>query len=179
MTALSPAVGTWQIDPSHSTVGFSVRHAMVATVRGAFTEFSGTITAPDDSSAVVDVTIQAASVDTGNHDRDEHVRSADFFNVAENPTWTFHANQVQAIDGEEFELVGTLTANGVAKEVTLAAEFLGTATDPFGQERAGFSATTTILRTDFGLTWNAALETGGVLVSDKVRITLDISAIRA
>lgn len=176
---INVAPGTYAIDPSHSEVAFTVRHAGIAKVRGAFSEFEGTIVVSEDQAAsTTDVTVQLGSVDTRSEQRDEHLRSADFFNVEENPTMTFSTTSVAIEDEEEFTLTGELTLNGVTKPVEIEAEYTGAATDPYGQERIGFSGTTTLSRKDFGLTWNAALETGGVLVSDKVTVLLEVSAIK-
>lgn len=168
--------GTYDIEPSHSEVGFTVRHAGISKVRGQFTEFAGELTVAEnflESSARV--TIQSASVDTRDANRDNHLRSADFWDAENNPEWTFVSTSVEG-DPAEFVLHGDLTINGVTKQVDLAVEFNGAATDPFGQARIGFSAKTTISRKEFGLTWNAALETGGVLVSDKVTIAIEVEA---
>jgi polyisoprenoid-binding protein YceI len=179
-TSLEPTTGTWVIDPSHTRVGFSAKHAMIAKVRGQFAEFSGSLTldgsAPEASKAAV--TIAAASISTGSDDRDDHLRSDDFLAVDEFPEITFVSTGVRHTGGDDFVLVGDLTIRGTTLPVELAVELEGLATDPFGNERIGFSGSTTINRKDFGLTWNAALEAGGVLVSDKVTISLDVSAIR-
>ena len=179
-TSLEPTTGTWAIDPSHTRVGFSAKHAMIAKVRGQFSEFSGSLTldgsAPETSKAAV--TIAAASISTGSDDRDAHLRSDDFLAVDEFPEITFTSTGVRHSGGDDFVLVGDLTIRGTTLPVDLAVELEGLATDPFGNERIGFSGSTTINRKDFGLTWNAALEAGGVLVSDKVTISLDVSAIR-
>ena len=179
-TSLEPTTGTWAIDPSHTRVGFSAKHAMIAKVRGQFAEFSGSLTldgsAPEASKAAV--TIAAASISTGSDDRDAHLRSDDFLAVDEFPEITFVSTGVRHTGGDDFVLVGDLTIRATTLPVELAVELEGLATDPFGNERIGFSGSTTINRKDFGLTWNAALEAGGVLVSDKVTISLDVSAIR-
>jgi polyisoprenoid-binding protein YceI len=170
--------GTYVIDTSHSEVAFSVRHAGVAKVRGQFREFAGSILIGEnlaDSSA--QASIVASSVDTGDAKRDGHLRSADFFAVDERPEWSFTSNAVKA-DGNDLVLAGDLTINGVTKPVELGVEFNGSATDPYGMERVGFSAETEISRKDFGLTWNVALEAGGFLVGDKARISLEVSAVK-
>jgi polyisoprenoid-binding protein YceI len=178
---LAATTGTWVIDPSHTRLGFSVRHAMVTTVRGQFDQFEGSLVLdgedPGKSSATV--TIQTASIATGSEDRDNHLRSPDFFDADQFPTMTFAATDVVAHNDEDFEMAGLLTLHGVTQPVTIKAEYQGLVTDPFGNERIGFAGQTQINRKDFGLSWNAALETGGVLVGDKVKITLDISAIKA
>ena len=180
MTALPSGLtsGSYAIDPSHTSASFSVRHAGIAKVRGTIAVTDGTITVGDDlESSSVTATLDAASVSTGNADRDAHLRSADFWHAEERPTWTFESTSITA-DGDDYVIAGNLTINGVTKPVELETEFTGTATDPFGNSRAGFEAELEIKRADFGLTWNAALETGGLLVGDKVKISLDVSAIR-
>ena len=162
--------GTWALDPTHSEVGFVARHLMVSKVRGSFTDVSGTVTVKDDvTDSVADVTIKTASVSTGTADRDGHLRSADFFDVETFPEMTFVST---GFDGET--LTGDLTIKDVTKPVTLDVEFNGVATDPWGNEKAGFEATADINRTDWGLTWNANLEKGGVLVSEKIKLVLDV-----
>ena len=170
--------GTYAIDPSHTTAAFSVRHAGIAKVRGTIAVTGGTITVGEDlESSSVTATLDAASVNTGNADRDNHLRSADFWAADERPTWTFESTSITADDGD-YVIAGDLTINGVTRPVELETEFAGTATDPFGNARAGFEAELEISRADFGLTWNAALEAGGFLVGDKVKISLDVSAIQ-
>lgn len=170
-------VGVYDIDVAHSVLGFSVRHAGVARVRGTFEGFSGVISVNEDFSASnVEVEIDAASVQTGQEGRDEHLRSADFWNVEENPTWTFRSTSVEG-SGEEFVVHGEFTANGVTQPVALATEVEGVGNGPDGKLRMGLSASTTISRKDFGLTWNVALEGGGLMVSDRVRIQLDVAAV--
>ena len=180
MTNLSNVSGTWNLDVAHTRVGFSAKHAMVTTVRGAFADFEGSLVldGDDPSRSRADVTIQAASFNSGNEQRDGHVRSADFLDVENHPTLTFHSTDVRA-DGEDFVLVGDLTIRGTTRPVEIAVELEGVEKDPFGNQRIGFSGETTISRKDFGLTWNVPLDSGGWLVSDKVKITLDVSAVRA
>ena len=171
---------TYVIDADHSTLGFTIRHAGIGKTRGQFDEFNGTIEVADDSTptgSTASATIKAASVNTRNNDRDNHLRSADFFDVETYPEWTFATTGVSG-SKESSTLTGDLTIHGVTKSVDLEVEFLGAATDPFGNDRAAFEASTVISRKDFGLTWNAALEAGGVLVGDKVTITLEIEAIK-
>jgi polyisoprenoid-binding protein YceI len=179
-TTLEQTTGTWTIDPSHTRIGFSAKHAMVATVRGQFAEFSGALTldgsAPEKSSA--EVTITTSSISTSSEDRDNHLRSGDFLDVETHPEITFRSTGVRFTGGDDFVMLGDLAIRGTARPVELKVELEGLATDPFGNERIGFSGETTISRKDFGLTWNVALEAGGVLVSDKVKITLDVSAIK-
>lgn len=170
--------GTYTIEHDHSEVGFQVRHAGIAKVRGKFAEYDGTIAVAEDlAQSNVQVEIRTASIFTGSDARDAHLRSADFFDAENNPTLTFTSTEVRG-DGEDLTVVGDLTINGVTRPVELEAEFNGAATDPFGNQRIGFEAKTKINRKDFGLTWNAALETGGVLVSDQVTILLDVSAVK-
>lgn len=179
-TVAPELAGTWDIDPAHSGVEFSVRHAMVATVRGRFNGFSGTIEVGNEpAGSTTDVTIEAASIDTGNGDRDNHLRSPDFLDVERFPTLRFQTTRVAAGEEEgEYRVFGYLTIRDMTREVELAATYNGTSTDPWGNLRAGLEAATTIYRKDWGLTWNAALEAGGVLVGDKVKVTLDISAVK-
>jgi polyisoprenoid-binding protein YceI len=179
-TTLDQLTGTWTIDTAHSRLGFSVRHAGIATVRGAFTGFEGELVldAAVPANSTAKATIQAATFSTGNEQRDGHVRSADFLDVENYPTLTFASTEVRT-KGDDYVLVGDLTIHGVTKPVEIAVEVEGQATDPFGNSRVGFSGETQINRKDFGLTWNAALETGGLLVGEKVKITLDISAIKS
>lgn len=179
MTDITAVNGTFTIDPAHSRLGFVTRHAMITKVRGSFDEFAGTASGngSDASSVSVEVTAQTASFTTGNADRDAHVKSADFLDVENHPTMTFRSTSA-AIKDDVLELTGDLTINGVTKCLTIPFEFGGEALDPFGNTRIGFEGRTKISRTDFGLTWNAALETGGVLVSDDVALELEISAIK-
>ena len=179
MTDVSTTTGTWTLDPSHTRLGFAAKHAMVTTVRGAFLEFEGSLTLDGDvpANSSANLVIQAASFDSGNGQRDGHVKGADFLDVENYPTLTFVSTNVRQ-DGNDFVLVGDLTIRGTSRPVEIAVELEGVDKDPFGNERIGFSGETTISRKDFGLTWNVALESGGILVSDKVKITLDVSAIR-
>lgn len=171
--------GTYTIDPAHTEAGFVARHAMVAKVRGRFSEVSGTITVAENiEDSTVHAVLKTASVDTGNADRNAHLRSADFFDVENNPEITFVSTAVRVTGDNEAVIVGDLTIGGVTKPVELEAEYEGTAQDPFGNVRAGFSASTEVEREEWGLTWNAALETGGVLVSKKIKLQLEVSAIR-
>lgn len=169
---------TYAIDKMHSEVAFQVRH-LLTKVRGRFSEFSGTVVFdpdhPGQSSA--SLTIDAASVDTGTPDRDRHLRSDDFFAVGTHPTLTFTSSQVVKTGDDTYDVAGTLTIRGVAKEITLPVTYLGTAKDPWGNVRSGFETSLMLNRKDFGLTWNAALETGGMLVGDEVRINLSFQAI--
>lgn len=171
--------GTYTLDPTHSQANFTVRHAGISKVRGSLAVSGGTITVGDEIEAsTVQAELDAASVSTGDANRDAHLKSADFWDAESRPTWTFRSTGVAAESGE-IAVVGDLTINGVTKPVQLETEFQGSATDPFGNHRVGFEASTQISRKEFGLTWNAALETGGVLVGDKITIALDLSAIKA
>jgi polyisoprenoid-binding protein YceI len=178
-TILQQTTGTWTIDPTHTRVGFSVRHAGIATVRGSFEDVEGTLVLDGENPAAskVEARITAASFTSHNVQRDEHIRSADFLDVVTYPTLSFSATEIRQ-DGEDFVLAGDLTIRDVTRPVTLGVELEGVAVDPFGNTRVGFSAETQISRKDFGLTWNVALEGGGVLVGDKVKITLDVSAVK-
>lgn len=171
--------GTWVLDPSHSEIGFTARHAMITKVRGKFTEFEGTIVidGANPSNSTASFTAQLGSIDTGSEQRDGHLKSADFFDVDNNKTLEFKSTSVK-VDGDDFELVGDLTIKGATQSVKIKGELTGLAKDPFGNERAGFEGKTEISRKDFGLTWNVALETGGWLVSDEIKIHLDLSAIK-
>ncbi|MGE0731723.1 MAG: YceI family protein [Acidimicrobiia bacterium] len=169
--------GTWMIDPVHSEVGFTIRHMMVSKVRGAFRTFSGSVvTAPDPLQSTVSADVELASVDTGNADRDNHLRSADFFETEAHRTMSFRSTSIREDDGE-LVLVGDLTLRGVTRPVELALEIGGFGPDAFGGTRAGFSATGEIKRSDFGLEYNAVLETGGLVLSDKVTINLEIQLV--
>lgn len=168
------STGIWAIDASHSEVGFTVRHLMVSKVRGSFSGIAGTIAVAEDG-IKVDATIDATSINTRDENRDGHIRSADFFDIENHPTWTFTSTTVKG-SGNDFTLVGDLTLRGVTKSVELAVEFVGVNTDPWGNTKAGFEASGKISRSAFGVEWNAALETGGVLVGDEVKIELNIQA---
>ena len=173
----SYTAGTWDIDPVHSEVSFSVRHMMVSKVRGRFGSFTGQIvTGEDVTGSSVSATIDATSIDTNNEQRDNHIRSADFFDVANHPIWTFASSLVRVEDGE-LRVDGELTIKGVTRPVTLSLEVEGFGPDPYGGTRAGFSATTTINRADFGVDISMPLDGGGVVVGDKVTINLEIEAV--
>jgi polyisoprenoid-binding protein YceI len=178
--SLKRATGTWTIDPTHTRVGFSAKHAMVTTVRGQFGDFSGSLNLDggDPARSSADINISAGSIDTGNTDRDAHLRSGDFLDADGYPGLSFRSTGVRYEGGSDFVMLGDLTIRGESRPVELAVELEGLATDPMGNERIGFSGNTTISRKDFGLVWNVALEAGGVLVSDKVKISLDVSAIK-
>jgi|SRR5579875_1095273 polyisoprenoid-binding protein YceI len=169
--------GTWAIDPVHSEVGFTVRHMMVSKVRGRFTKFDGQIiTAENPLDSQVTATIDVASISTGDENRDNHLRSSDFLDVAHHPTMTYRSTGVRR-DGDRFIVDGELTLRGVTRAVPLVVEVNGFGPDGYGGTRAGFSATAEINRRDFGVNWNAALDNGGVVVGDKVTINLEIEAI--
>ena len=177
--AVEDISGDYTLDVAHSRLGFSARHAMVTTVRGTFKDFDGTATidAANPAASRVNLTIDAGSVDTGSADRDGHLQSGDFFDVDTHKQLTFVSTKVER-DGDEWQITGDLTIKGVTKPVTIVFEETGSARDPFGNLRVGFEGSTSINRKDWGLTWNAALETGGVLVSEKIKLEFDVSAIR-
>jgi polyisoprenoid-binding protein YceI len=169
--------GTWNIDPVHSEVGFLVRHRMVSKVRGKFTKFEGEIvTAENPLDSRVTATVDLSSIDTGNPDRDNHLRSADFFEVEKDPTMTYRSTGIRA-EGEDFLIDGELTLKGVTKPLSLRVELGGFGPDPYGGTRTGFSAIGEIKRSDFGVDFNAVLETGGVVVGDKISLILEIEAV--
>ena len=173
---------TWVIDPTHSTVEFSVKHMMIATVKGRFGQFEGKIIAdPNDlSGASAEVEIDAQSIDTKVQDRDQHLRGADFFDVEKYPKITFRSTDIQPKAGQsgEYRLTGDLTIRGITRPVTLDVTYNGHGKDPWGGERIAFSAEGVINRKDFGLNWNTVLESGGVLVGDQVKLSIDVEAIR-
>jgi polyisoprenoid-binding protein YceI len=182
--AVADITGDYTLDVSHTRLGFSARHAMVTTVRGQFQDYTGHahIDTANPAASKVEVTIQAGSIDTGNADRNGHLVSPDFFDVANNPELTFVSTEVErhSDSGETtWVITGDLTIKGVTKPVTIEFEQTGSARDPFGNLRVGFEGSTAINRKDWGLTWNAALETGGVLVSERVKLDFDISAIQS
>lgn len=166
--------GTWRLDPTHSTIAFTVKHLMISKVRGTFETFDVTVTTSEDPSQnTIEATIDVASVNTKQEQRDAHLRTSDFFLVDEHPTMTFRSTG-GTWNGDEFTIVGDLTLRGVTKEVTLTGELGGVTTDNYGRTKAGASATTTINRHDFGVSWNNALEAGGMTLGDDVKIDLDI-----
>ena len=177
-TAIADITGNYTIDPAHTRLGFVARHAMVTKVRGHFKEFGGTahVDSAVPSNSKVDITINAASVDTGSADRDGHLTSADFFGVESSPEITFSSTDVTR-EGTEWTITGDLSIKGTTKSVTIDFEEVGTARDPFGNLRLGFEGSTTINRSDWGLSFNAVLDTGGVLVSEKIKLEFDVSAI--
>lgn len=178
MTQLNELKGTFTLDPSHSEIGFVTRHAMVTKVRGSFTEFSGTATTgPNLQDASIEVSIDVASVNTRSEDRDAHLRSADFFDVENFPTIRFVSTSIEA-DGDDLQVTGNLTIKDVTRPVTIPFEYNGQVVDAYGATRVGLNGSVQVLRSDFGLTWNVALEAGGVLVSDKVTLDFDIAAVK-
>lgn len=179
--ATATATGTYAIDPTHSHIGFVARHAMVTKVRGSFDEFegSGHFDAEQPERSQLQLRIQATSIDTRNEDRDAHLRSNDFFDMETYPTITFTSTSVEAVGGNHYRVTGDLTIKGVTKAVSVDFEYTGTAVDPFGNHRLGLEGTTTINRKDWGVNWNTALEAGGVLVSEKITLEFEVSAIHA
>jgi polyisoprenoid-binding protein YceI len=177
---LAALTGEYTLDPAHSTIGFVARHAMVTNVKGSFQDFSGTLylDGSDPSKSTASIDVRMDSIETGSADRDNHLKSSDFFRIDEHPTMTFRSTRAEALGGDEYRITGDLTILGTTKPITIELEFNGAAKDPFGNERVGFEGKAEILRSEWGLTWNAALETGGVLVSDKIKLVFDISAIK-
>ena len=179
-TATHTKTSTWTIDPTHSIAEFAVKHLVVTTVKGRFRDLEGTIeideAQPENSS--VEAKIAVASVDTNVEDRDKHLRSDDFFNAEQFPYLTFRSTRIERLGEERFKLIGELTIRDVTKEVDLDGEYEGQIADPWGNQRAAFTATTQISRKEFGIRWNQALETGGAVVGDNVKITLHLEAVR-
>ena len=171
----------WAIDADHSSVDFSIRHMMIANVKGTFHNFSAVVEADvtDLSDATIDFNVELSSIDTRNKDRDAHLTSADFFDVEKYPEMTFRSTTIKNNGQGEYDVTGDLTIHGITKPETFSVTFEGQGKDPWGNEKVGFSAQGTINRADFGLTWNSALETGGVLVGDKVKVNLQIEASKA
>jgi polyisoprenoid-binding protein YceI len=179
-TAILPETSTWQLDASHSSIGFSVKHLMIATVKGSFGKYDVSFSGDEDnlSKATVTAKIETASINTGNDQRDGHLRSPDFFDAEKFPEITFTGTKIIGNAFGDFKLVGDLTIRGVTKEITLDATFEGRAKDPWGNARLGYAAKGKINRSEFGLSWNQALEAGGVVVSDEVKISIDASFVR-
>jgi polyisoprenoid-binding protein YceI len=180
-TTLSTVVpaGTWSVDPAHSKVGFAVKHMGIATVRGEFTEFEGTLEIGEDlATAKAYGTVKVQSVDTNESQRDDHLRSPDFFDQEQHPELRFASTRIEALDDEEFRITGNLTLHGVTNEVVLHADVQGTDIDPWGNERVGLEITGQLSRGDYGMKFNQALGSGNMLVADKVKLALDISAVK-
>jgi polyisoprenoid-binding protein YceI len=180
-TTVTPALaeGTWTVDPSHSSVEFQVKHMGIATVKGFFSEFEGKLEVADDGAVRAVGAVKAASVNTRNPQRDEHLRSLDFFDVESHPELRFESTAVEELDEGRYRIAGDLTIRGVTRPVEFDAVSAGIEQDPWGNTRVGLEAVGEIVREDFGLTWNQALESGGVLVGRKVKILLDLSAVKA
>ena len=178
--ALTDLTGDYVLDATHTRIGFVARHAMVTKVRGSFQDFAGTahLDAEEPTRSYAELTIQVASITTGNDQRDEHLRNNDFFDAPQFPTITFRSTGAQALGDDAYRLHGDLTIKGITKQVSIDFELTGTAKDPYGNLRAGFDGKAVISRSDWGVSWNAALETGGVLVSDKITLEFDVSAIQ-
>ncbi|MFJ5123308.1 YceI family protein [Kitasatospora sp. NPDC088548] len=178
---LGHLTGDWAIDTTHSEVGFSVRHAMVTNVKGRFTEYDGKLhldgTTPGNSTA--ELVIKVASIDTNQTQRDEHLRTGDFFAAETHPEIRFRSTSAERLRGDSYRLTGELTIKGTTRPIVLDLDYTGSATDAYGAERVGFEGTAVLDRTDWGLTYNAALETGGVLIGEKVKLSFDISAVKA
>jgi len=178
-TATLVPTGTWAVDPAHSKVGFAVKHMGIATVRGEFTDYEGTLEIGEDlSTARAHGTVKVASVDTSEPQRDGHLRSPDFFDEAQFPELTFESTQVESLDDETFRITGNLTIHGVTQEITLDAVVEGTDVDPWGNDRVGLEVVGKLSRGDYGMKFNQVLGSGNMLVSDKVTLTLDISAVK-
>jgi polyisoprenoid-binding protein YceI len=179
-SALDDVTGDYVVDVAHTRIGIRARHAMVTTVRGAFTDFAGEarLRPADPPSSSVTMRIRTASIDTGNADRDAHLRSADFLDVETYPEMVFRSTGIEQLDDDLYSVTGDLTIKDVTQPVTVDFTMTGSALDPFGNLRVGFEGALALLRSDWGLTWNAALETGGWLVSDRIQIEFDVSAIR-
>ncbi|MDQ4488952.1 YceI family protein [Sinomonas sp. ASV486] len=177
----SSLAGEWKFDPAHTRLGFSTRHAMVTKVRGAFNDVEGVINVDVDepTNSSVNVVIQVKSIDTRNAQRDEHLRTNDFFDAPHHPEITFVSKRIDQVEENSFIVNGDLTIRGVTKEIAVPIEFIGIETDPFGNMRAGFEGSRRIDRKDFGVNWNAGLDSGGVLVSDRILLEFEISAIKS
>jgi polyisoprenoid-binding protein YceI len=178
--SLAELTGTYVVDPAHSRIGFVARHAMVTKIRGSFREFEGRahLDADDPSTSRFELTIQAASIDTGNADRDGHLRSNDFFDMASHPEIRFVSTAVEAAGADTYKVTGDLTIRAVTKPVTFDVEYTGTAVDPFGNVRVGLEGSARVNRKDWGVSWNVALEAGGLLVSEHVVLDFEVSLIR-
>jgi polyisoprenoid-binding protein YceI len=170
--------GTWTVDPAHSNVEFSVKHLGIATVRGAFNDFEGSFVVGEDGNARARGTVQAASIDTNEDQRDTHLRSEDFFHAEVHPELSFESTEIRPLDEDSFLIHGDLTMRGVTHPIVLDAEVQGTEIDPWGNERVALEASGQLNRSEWGMTFNQALGSGNMLVSDKVKLTLDVSAIK-
>ncbi|MCF2530829.1 YceI family protein [Yinghuangia soli] len=177
---LSELTGSYTIDPAHTRIGFSARHAMITKVRGAFNDFTGTayLDGDDPTKSSASVTIQAVSIDTRNEQRDGHLRTNDFLDAPNFPEITFSSTGVERLGDTTYRLIGDLTIKGVPRPISVDFEFEGAARDPYGNVRVGFEGSVVISRKEYGMTWNATLETGGVLVSDKVTLEIEVSAVK-
>ena len=180
-TTTSVQTGTYNVDPSHTRIGFVARHAMVTKVRGAFKEFegSGDFDADDPTASKLQLTIKADSIDTGNADRDAHLRGNDFFDMEQYPEITFTSTAVEKVDAEHYNVTGDLTIKGVTRPITIPFEVSGPVQDPWGNQRIGLEGKVEVNRKDWGVTWNVALEAGGILVSEKVTLEFDVAAVKA
>lgn len=174
--AITP-VGTWKVDVAHSSVGFEVKHMMIATVRGRFDDFEGSLSLDDAGQARVQGVIRTASINTNESQRDEHLRSPDFFDAVTYPEIRFSSDRIEHVRGDHYRIQGSITIKDVTREIQLDAEAAGVGTDPWGNQRAAVRAVGELDRTDFELRWNQALETGGILVGDKVKLVVDVSAV--
>ncbi|ASV31472.1 MULTISPECIES: YceI family protein [Flavobacteriaceae] len=168
----------WAIDPTHSEITFKVKHLMISNVKGEFKTFQGTIDGEDFTKATISANIDASSISTNNDDRDTHLKSPDFFEVEKYPEITFVSKSIKKVDDDEYQLVGDLTIKGTTKEITLDTEFGGYMKDPYGNEKAGFSINGKLNRKDFGLNWNAALEAGGVMVGNEIKINAEVQFVK-
>jgi len=179
-TATPTSLTTWAIDPVHSIAEFGIKHMMIATVKGRFGALSGMVRfdGADPTTGSVEVSIEVASITTNEAQRDGHLRSPDFFHAEQHPTMTFRSTRVEQVEGDAYRVHGELTIRDVTKPITLDMTYEGQITDPYGKRRAGFAAETTLNRGDYGLTFNQVLETGGVMVGDKVKVALHIEAVR-
>lgn len=179
LTQTSDLTGTWDIDQAHSTVGFAVKHMGVSTVRGEFSEFEGTIEIGDDlTSSQISGAVDAGSVNTNNSQRDEHLRSADFFDAESNPKLSFESSRIEQLDEDNLKVVGDLTLNGTTREIEIDAELVGVGTGAQDEERIGIEATAELSRKDYGMKFNAALGSGNAVVADKVKLVLDVAAVK-
>lgn len=172
------ATTKWILDPTHSELGFKVKHLMISNVKGNFTQFEASIDGDDFTKSSVNVTIDVASISTNNTDRDNHLKSADFFDAENHSQIIFKGNSLSKIDDENYTLSGTITIKGISKDISLNVEYGGTNKDPWGNEKMAFAVNGKLNRSDFDLTWNAALETGGVLVSEEVKINAEVQFVK-